>query len=324
MSYRVNGWNVEFDPRTREYFYECPDCGRNENDGCEETCSRFISKNIININMFTIYNNIQEIKKYIDINSIINANCLEAMSYIPDKSIHCILADLPYGTTSCSWDSVIPFEPLWNQYKRIIKENGVIILTASQPFTSALVMTNKEWFKYEWIWEKERPTNIFLMKNQPGKVHENILIFYNKQPTYNPITEPALQPKNNKGNKSQIGEMNSIETLGNTKTKISENYNNEIRNPRSVLKINRGTRGNKKLHPTQKPIALGQYLIKTYTNKGDVILDNVFGSGSFLIAAILEGRNFIGIEKDEKYFTIGKERIQKTFEQIKGDNHGLA
>jgi site-specific DNA-methyltransferase (adenine-specific) len=167
-------------------------------------------------------------------------------------------------------------------------------------------------FKYEWIWEKERPTNIFLMKKQCGKVHENILVFYNKQPTYNPITEPSLQPKNNKGNKSQSGEMNEIETFGKTKAKISKEYNPEIRNPRSVIKVNRGTRGNMKLHPTQKPVALFEYLIKTYTSEGDLVLDNCAGSGTTGVACKNLNRNFILIEKEIEYVKICQERLNET------------
>jgi site-specific DNA-methyltransferase (adenine-specific) len=231
------------------------------------------------------------------------------MQLIPDKSVDMILCDLPYGTTACKWDTIIPFEPVWEQYKRIIKDNGAIVLTASQPFTSALVMSNVKMFKYEWVWEKERPTNIFLMKKQCGKVHENILVFYKEQPTYNPIIEPSKQPKNNQNNKSQIGEMNSIETLGKTKTKISETYNPQTRNPRSVIKINRGTRGNSKLHPTQKPVALFEYLIKTYTNEGDLVLDNCAGSGTTGVACKNLNRNYILIEKEPKYIEIIKNRL---------------
>jgi len=198
---------------------------------------------------------------------------------------------------------------LWEQYKRIIKDNGAIVLTASQPFTSALVMSNIKMFKYEWIWEKERPTNIFLMKKQCGKVHENILVFYKHQPIYNPIKEISKQPKNNQNNKSQIGKMNSIETLGKTKTKISETYNPQLINPRSVIKINRGTRGNNKLHPTQKPVALFEYLIKTYTNEGDLVLDNVAGSGTTGVACKNLNRNYILIEQEPEYVKIIKDRL---------------
>ena len=215
------------------------------------------------------------------------------------------------GTTACKWDTIIPFEPLWEQYKRIIKDNGAIVLTASQPFTSALVMSNVKDFHYEIIWEKERPTNIFLMKKQIGKVHENILVFYKKQPTYNPIAEVSKQPKNNQNNKSQSGEMNSVETLGNTKTKISDTYNPQIRNPRSVIKINRGTRGNGKLHPTQKPVALFEYLIKTYTNEGDLVLDNCAGSFTTAVACNNLKRRWICMEKEEEYCEIGRNRLKQ-------------
>lgn len=243
------------------------------------------------------------------INQILHGDCLELMKDIPDKSIDAIICDLPYGTTSLKWDSVIPFEPLWAQYKRIIKDNGAIVLFGSQPFTSALVMSNPKMFRYEIIWEKERPTNIFLMKKQAGKVHENIIVFYKNQPTYNPQTEPSKQPKNNKNNKSQKGEMNSIETFGKTKTKISNSYNPEIRNPRSVLKINRGTKSSGKLHPTQKPVALFEYLIKTYTNEGDLVLDNCAGSGTTGVAARNTGRNYILIEKEQEYIDIINKRL---------------
>jgi site-specific DNA-methyltransferase (adenine-specific) len=249
-------------------------------------------------------------------NKVIHGDCLIEMQKIPDKSIDMILCDLPYGTTACHWDTIIPVEPLWEQYKRIIKDNGAIVLTASQPFTSVLVMSNVKMFRYEWIWEKERPTNIFLMKKQVGKVHENILVFYKTQPTYNPQTESSKQPKNNKNNESQKGEMNVIETLGKTRTKISSTYNPEIRNPRSVLKMNRGTRGNQKLHPTQKPVALFEYLIKTYTNEGDLVLDNCAGSFTTAIASENLKRNWICIEKEAEYCAIGDKRIKENRERL--------
>jgi len=244
-------------------------------------------------------------------NKVIQGDCLEVMKDIPDKSIDMILCDLPYGTTACKWDTIIPFESLWEQYKRIIKDNGAIVLTASQPFTSALVMSNIKDFRYEIIWEKERPTNIFLMKKQVGKVHENILIFYKNQPVYNPQTEPAKQPKNNQNNESQKGEMNVIETFGKTKTKISDSYNPKIRNPRSVLRVNRGTRGNQKLHPTQKPVAIFEYLIKTYTNEGDLVLDNCAGSGTTGVACKNLNRNYILIEKEQEYIDIINKRLNE-------------
>ena len=246
----------------------------------------------------------------LELNRIYNEDCLEGMKRIPDKSIDMILCDLPYGTTACKWDTVIPFEPLWEQYERVIKDNGAICLFGSEPFSSALRMSNIKDYRYDLIWEKERPTNIFVMKKQFGKVHENISVFYKTQPTYNPIMEASLQPKNNKNNKSQNGFMNEIKTFGKTKTKISKEYNNELRYPRSVLKFSRGTKSNG-LHPTQKPVALCEYLIKTYTNEGETVLDNCMGSGTTAIACINTNRNFIGFELDPAYCAIAEERIKK-------------
>jgi len=242
-------------------------------------------------------------------NKLILGDCLEKMKDIPDGSIDAVICDPPYGTTACKWDTIIPFEPMWKQLKRIIKKNGAIVLFSSQPFTSALVMSNPKMFKYEWVWEKERPTNIFLLKKQVGKVHENILIFYEQQPTYNPIFEKSKQPKNNQNNKSQFGEMNEIETYGKIKTKISNEYNPTKRFPRSVIKVNRETRSGKRFHPTQKPVALMEYLIKTYTNEGETVLDFAMGSGTTGVACKNLNRNFIGIELDPTYFEIAKQRI---------------
>ena len=241
---------------------------------------------------------------------LIQGDCLEEMKKIPDGSVDLVLTDPPYGTTACKWDTVIDLELMWEHLTRVIKPNGAIVMTASQPFTSALVMSNIKMFKYEWIWEKERPTNIFLMKKQVGKVHENVLVFYKKQPTYNPIKEASQQPKNNQNMKSQAGKMNIIETLGKCQAIISKEYDPEVRNPRSVLKINRGTRNNQKLHPTQKPVALMEYLIKTYTNENETVLDFTMGSGTTGVACKNLNRNFIGIELDETYFNIAKQRIE--------------
>ena len=192
---------------------------------------------------------------------VLQGDCLELMKDIPDGSVDMILADLPYGTTACKWDTIIPFEPLWEQYKRIIKPNGAIVLTASQPFTSALVMSNPKMFRYEIIWEKERPTNIFFMKKQIGKVHENVLVFYSKQPVYNPQLEKSMEPENNKHKVIN----NTSKTHKKQKYVFTEGYNNKVRYPRSIQKINRDRFG--ALHPTQKPVALFEYLIKTYTNE---------------------------------------------------------
>ena len=193
-----------------------------------------------------------------------NGDCLEVMKEIKSKSIDMILCDLPYQITSCKWDIQIPLEPLWEQYNRIIKDNGAIVLFGNEPFSSLLRMSNLKMYKYDLIWEKERPTNIFTIKYQFGKVHENISVFYKKLPTYNPQMENSLQPNNNdkRKNKSQNGKMNSIETKHNTISKISDEYNPKLRYPRDVLKFSRGTKKGT-YHPTQKPVSLLEYLDTT-------------------------------------------------------------
>ena len=226
---------------------------------------------------------------------LIQGDCLELMKEIPDKSIDMILCDLPYGTTACKWDMIIPFELLWKQYERIIKDNGAIVLTASQPFTSALVMSNPKLFKYEWIWEKEQGVNFMLSKKQPMKVHENILIFSKKQIKYNPIMTIGRPYISGKGTSGDVtGNVTKIQTK-----------NGGTRFPKSIIKINRETG----LHPTQKPVALFEYLIKTYTNEGETVLDNCMGSGTTGVACKNLNRNFIGIELDPEYFKIAEKRI---------------
>ena len=244
------------------------------------------------------------------INKVIQGDCLEVMKDIPDKSIDMILADLPYGTTACKWDTIIPFEPLWKEYKRIIKDNGAIVLTASQPFTSALVMSNIKMFKYEWIWNKDKAGNIMSSGYQPMKVHENILIFcksksiFNKQMTEAKAENIRPSGKEYKNRESIIGIHN---------WKHSDKRDNTKRNPKSLINISSvsGECNNiNRVHPTQKPVALFEYLIKTYTNEGDLVLDNVAGSGTTGVACKNLGREFIGIELDDKYFEIAKNRIE--------------
>ena len=230
-------------------------------------------------------------------------DCLEIMKDIPDASVDMILCDLPYGTTACKWDTIIPFEPLWEQYERVIKDNGAIVLTASQPFTSALVMSNPKLFRYEWIWEKTKAANFMHLKRQPGKRHESVLVFYKKQPVYNPqmkVGEPYVDKrKSRKQSKGTYGNINiNNTTLTNTGTRY----------PKSVISFSNGKSG--KMHPTQKPVALFEYLIKTYTNEGDTVLDNCMGSGTTGVACKNLGRKFIGIELDENYFNLAKERIE--------------
>ena len=235
----------------------------------------------------------------LQLNSIHCADCLEKMKEIDDKSIDLILADLPYGTTACSWDTIIPFEALWTQYKRIIKDNGAIVLTASQPFTSALVMSNPKMFKYEWIWNKKLAGNGILAKKQPLKIHENVLVFC-KGSNYN--------PQKTKGRfRKKMGLKESSITGGNTFTEETEN---DEYYPVSIQEFSMAGQRIGRLHPTQKPVALFEYLIKTYTNEGDLVLDNCAGSGTTGVAAKNLKRNFILMEKEPKYVEIARERIK--------------
>ena len=228
-----------------------------------------------------------------ELNTIYQGDCLELMKDIPDKSIDRRLCDLPYGTTACKWDTIIPFEPLWELYKRIIKDNGAIVLTASQPFTSALIMSNIEMFKYCCYWKK-RPVNFLNAKHQPLRNIEDIIVFNTKK--YNP-QDLVHRVKINK-------RSNSTETNG---AHGNENISEYTGYPTQLLEYI-GERG---LHPTQKPVPLFEYLIKTYTNEGDLVLDNCMGSGTTAIACINTGRNFIGIEKDEEYFNIAQKRVKE-------------
>ena len=249
-------------------------------------------------------------KKYI--NKIICGDCLEIMPNIADKSIDLILCDLPYGTTACSWDTIIPFEPLWEQYKRIIKDNGAIVLTASQPFTSALVMSNIKWFKYEWVWDKHIPRNFINAKIMPMQKHENILVFCEGKTTYNPQMikrdKPVKVKNYSKKNKSSSYKLNEDGS-------DDKEYVYTHRNPDTIIigcwEANKG-----KLHPTQKPVALMDYLIKTYTNEGDLVLDNCAGSGTTGVACINTKRRYILIEKEEEYCKIAEDRINKIEESL--------
>ena len=231
---------------------------------------------------------------------LIQGDCLEKMKDIPDKSIDMILCDLPYGTTACKWDTIIPFEPLWEQYKRIIKDNGAIVLTASQPFTSALVMSNIKMFKYCWYWDKVRGSNFATVNIRPFNSCEEIAVFYNKQPIYNPqkeVGKPYTQKQGYVGEAKQTG-LNKKEVI---------TVNNGDRFPLSILRFSKESR----LHPTQKPVALFEYLIRTYTNEGDLVLDNCAGSGTTGVACKNLNRNFIGIELDPEYFKIAEKRINE-------------
>ena len=313
----------------------------------------------------------------IELNTIYNEDCLEGMKKIPDKSVDMILCDLPYGTTACKWDTIIPFEPLWEQYERIIKSKGNIVLTSSQPFTSKLIASNLDMFRHEWIWEKDNGTNFLSAKKIPFKVHENVVVFgykannkgmfplsrgymmsekeksglstkdfkkilgndmashyftngeqfciptkknylklqqgtglfsrpweklkeiydeENKSHTYN--------PQMTKGNPYISGTGANVGVYGETKKVVTENKTGD-RYPRSVIKFN----SEKGLHPTQKPVPLFEYLIKTYTNEGGTVLDNCMGSGTTAIACMNTNRNFIGFELDETYYNLSLQRI---------------
>ena len=239
-----------------------------------------------------------------------NGDCLEVMKSIPDKSIDAIITDPPYGTTACKWDSVIPFEPMWKQLNRIIKPNGAIVLFGSEPFSSALRMSNIKNYKYDWIWEKTIFTNFMFVKKQPPKLHENICVFYKKQPTYNAQkkTGKAYQDKRTHRYKNKIGSnRESIADL------MKQGVKKPIKNKGdrycgSVRKYS--NKNNKNVHPTQKPVALMEFLIKTYTNENETVLDFTMGSGSTGVACCNTNRDFIGIELDKQYFEIAEQRIK--------------
>lgn len=232
---------------------------------------------------------------------LMRGDCLELMQSIPDGSVDMILCDLPYGTTACKWDSVIPFEPLWSHYWRVLKPNGAVVLTASQPFTTALISSQIEKFRYCWVWEKTLGTNPMLTKKQPFKKHEDVCVFYRAQPTYNPQMEKG-DPYRDSARASGLkalhldnpGQKKAIENTG-------------TRYPSSVQKFSNGNNGN--VHPTQKPVALMEYLIRTYTNEGETVLDNCMGSGTTGVACARAGRRFIGIERDPEFYRIACDRI---------------
>jgi len=248
-----------------------------------------------------------------DLNKIYFGDCLGLMSFIPfvaDKSIDLILCDLPYGTTACKWDVIIPFEPLWEQYKRIIKDNGAIVLTASQPFTSALVMSNIKMFKYEWIWDKMRGYGHLNSKIMPMVQTENILVF-GKSINYYPQNLIAGKFKNDRPAKHR---QETSDIYGKEKgIGVSKNSNY----PTNLLSFAKDGYGKNNFHPTQKPVALFEYLIKTYTNEGETVLDNCAGSGTTAIACINTNRNYICMEKDKKYFDVMEKRIENHLAQQK-------
>ena len=229
-------------------------------------------------------------------------DCLELMKDIPDKSIDMILCDLPYGTTACKWDVIIPFEPLWEQYNRIIKDNGAIVLFGSEPFSSYLRMSNIKNFKYDWIWNKKLAGNGILAKKQPLKIHEIVSVF----------NSGIYIPQMTKGRyRKKMGLKESEITGGNSFAKQTEN---DLYYPQTIQEFSTANMRKGRLHPTQKPVALLEYLIKTYTNEGETVLDNCMGSGSTGVACKNLNRKFIGIELDDTYYEIAKNRINGVLE----------
>ncbi len=254
----------------------------------------------------------------IELNRVYEEDCLIGIKKIKDKSIDMILCDLPYGTTQNKWDSVIPLNRLWKEYHRIIKDNGAIVLTSQGIFTAKLILSNEKFFKYKVVWEKSKSTNFLNAKKQPLRKHEDICVFYKKPPTYNP--QMGKGEAYNKGfRKKQLtgsyGDFNSTEVKSN-----GDRY------PTDIVYFKTAESEGKVYHPTQKPIELGRYLIRTYTNEGDIVLDNTCGSGSFLVSSILEKRKFIGFEKNEgvhlfknqeiDYIEVCEKRIEEAYKKM--------
>ena len=233
-------------------------------------------------------------------------DCLDILPTLKDKSIDHILTDIPYGTTQCKWDSIIPFEPMWKELKRIIKDNGCIALFGSEPFSSHLRLSNLDWFKYDLIWLKTRPSNVFVAKKRFMNWYEVISIFYNRLPKFNPQFEKGSAYK--KVNYKQNRENGVYKNIKEKDICVVEN--NGFRYPKSILNFSNPNHNS--LHPTQKPVALLEYLIKTYTNENDTVLDFTMGSGSTGVACQNTNRKFIGIEKDKTYFEIAKKRMANT------------
>ena len=250
-----------------------------------------------------------------------NGDCLEVMKQIPDNSVDMVLCDLPYGTTVCKWDVIIPFDEIWNAYNRIVKPNGAILLFGSEPFSTYLRMSNITMYRYDWIWHKSSSGSFANAKKSPMKFHENISVFYQKQPTYNPQFQDYAESVKTRFKEGDIvnkrnyfGKNNIQNMVTNISHEISHDrgkYPESVQFFKSVPNCN-GT----KLHPTQKPVDLLEYMIRTYTNENETVLDNTMGSGSTGVACINTNRNFIGIELDEKYFRIAEQRIKEANKRL--------
>lgn len=239
----------------------------------------------------------------IELNKIYNIDCLIGMKRIPDGSVDAVICDLHYGTTRNPWDSVIPLDELWAQYRRITKPTAPIVLFSQQPFTSALVMSNPQMFRYEWIWQKEMGTGFLNAKRMPLKDHENIMVFYDKLPNYNPQMRKGEPYRCKNGAlSSNYGDRQQVETI-----------NNGERYPTTIVQFNRDSDA---WHPTQKPVDLLRYLVLTYTNVGDTVLDNCMGSGTTAVACIREKRHFIGFELNKEYYDKAVRRIDMERRQL--------
>ena len=252
------------------------------------------------------------------INNVFEGDCLEIMKQLPDKSIDMVLCDLPYGTTQNKWDSVIPLGELWQQYRRIVKDDGAIVLTSQGMFTAELMVSNPKMFRYKWIWEKSKSTNFLNAKKQPLRKHEDVCVFYRKQPVYHPQMidgEPYDKGIRKNQMSGSYGDFQPVHVHSDGK-----------RYPTDIIYFKTAESEGKVFHPTQKPVELGRYFVRTYTNPGDIVLDNTSGSGSFLVAALLEGRNFVGIEKNENvalfkkgdidYIAVTKKRLRDAWNSM--------
>ncbi len=239
---------------------------------------------------------------------LIHGDCLKEMFDIPDNSIDMVCCDMPYGTTACKWDTVLPLDMLWYHYKRICRDNAAIVLFGAEPFSSVLKMSNIKNYKYDWIWQKDKSANPLNAKKMPLRRSENISVFYERQCLY----KPQLVKKDPKNIRPPATERKQSELYGSMTTKAERQIPNDMSYPNETLFFNRCNGGNKDktIHPTQKPVALVEYLIKTYTNKGDMVLDHCMGSGTTGVACKNLGRDFVGIELDKKYFDIAKQRIE--------------
>ena len=239
-----------------------------------------------------------------ELNTIYNMDCLEGMKQIPDGSIDAIICDLPYGTTNNKWDTLIPLDKLWEQYKRIAKRDAAIVLFAQCPFDKVLGASNLSMLKYEWIWEKENGTGFLNAKKMPLKIHENILVFYKELPVYNPQMRQGFEPY-----KCKTGDQGT--NYGNYEKVVT--ISNGDRYPLTILRFDRDSDS---FHPTQKPVDLLRYLVKTYTNEGDTVLDNCMGSGTTAVACVKEKRNFIGFELNTEYYNKAVQRIKAEQRQL--------